>query len=522
MCLFANYLSHFNLYRFDVEYEQLVMDFGKILHHSVSVGHLHCVNTILDVDSDAINRMYSENTPLMIAAQNGWSQIAEALIAKGADVCALNEREEDALMLAAAGEHHECVIVLIREGAAVDRYNRFHRSALVAATEAGNVPCMRLLLEHGAKFDLFGPHSSMVWVIFGLKMCELEPDVIEKVLLLIVANAGALNIRIFVDVVHKSNPQLVHNILNNPDIVIKGNHGQEHPSYMEALVRAIENGFAPNVDILLQHRHRLRLQLNDYFRDIDGKTVLQMACEQNVDNIVKLLLKYGADPNLMGKGDEARRTPMFIGLRSLSYNEYGLQFMTSLIKHGCELEKKCLVNLRGVQNKVEVTALEYALYGRNIKAAQLLVAAGARVYNTAYQENRPHKSLVHRNMECTQVDVKKLVESQLNRPLSLYASCRMAIRGIMGLHLDSAVRVLPLARHVQDFISYKALDEMADTFKQSMLDLEIRPQDDDMTEVSIDTDLSDSMDSDDHHDNFYWNISDVSSDSSDDDYLLPI
>ncbi|MFC1478022.1 ankyrin repeat domain-containing protein [Candidatus Margulisiibacteriota bacterium] len=55
----------------------------------------------------------TQKTPLMIAAQNGYTDIAKVLLEHGADVKIKDENGDSALMLAVNSGHPEIVQILI-------------------------------------------------------------------------------------------------------------------------------------------------------------------------------------------------------------------------------------------------------------------------------------------------------------------------------------------------------------------------------------------------------------------------
>jgi uncharacterized protein len=117
---------------------------------------------------DAVLEMLAENpelagayssdgwTPLHLACFFGQPQIAEALIAHGADVNARsrNPAQNMPLHAAAAGRNRDAVRLLLEHGADVNARQHGGWTALHAAAQNGDVEMARLLLGGGADVDL--------------------------------------------------------------------------------------------------------------------------------------------------------------------------------------------------------------------------------------------------------------------------------------------------------------------------------------------------------------------------------
>ena len=89
--------------------------------------------------------------PIHGAAENGWSDVLQRLIAKGADVNLLPQFGFSPLVLAARKGHQACVEILLAHGALVNQTSsRRGWNPLLAAAEAGQVEVARMLLAAGA------------------------------------------------------------------------------------------------------------------------------------------------------------------------------------------------------------------------------------------------------------------------------------------------------------------------------------------------------------------------------------
>jgi ankyrin repeat protein len=95
---------------------------------------------------------YDGWTPLHLAAFFGHREIAEALLAAGADlgVTSHNSLKNTPLHAAVAGGHVEVSLLLIERGADVNRTDAGGHTPLHIAAEAGYVPVVKALLDRGA------------------------------------------------------------------------------------------------------------------------------------------------------------------------------------------------------------------------------------------------------------------------------------------------------------------------------------------------------------------------------------
>ena len=92
----------------------------------------------------------------MIACSAGRIDIAEQLIAAGADVNWTNENGSSCLMYAASRNRIEIAELLIRSGADVNKRDRLGETALHRAASRGHMDMIRLLLNvKGIEVDAY-------------------------------------------------------------------------------------------------------------------------------------------------------------------------------------------------------------------------------------------------------------------------------------------------------------------------------------------------------------------------------
>lgn len=123
------------------------------LIYAAEGGYTDCVDALLAAGADVDARDYSEVTALQAASANGHLACVALLIEAGADLDAVNDMEESALYIATEGVHIECMGALIAAGADVDAANHMGHTPLLNAASAGSVECVKLLLAAGADAD---------------------------------------------------------------------------------------------------------------------------------------------------------------------------------------------------------------------------------------------------------------------------------------------------------------------------------------------------------------------------------
>lgn len=90
------------------------------------------------------------STAVMFAAERGFAEIVERLVAKGADINLRNKYGFTALHAAASNNHAAVVKFLLEKGAQVDPQDELGQTPLYFAAERGHLEPVRLLVAKGA------------------------------------------------------------------------------------------------------------------------------------------------------------------------------------------------------------------------------------------------------------------------------------------------------------------------------------------------------------------------------------
>ena len=118
------------------------------IHDAAGDGNIEAVKQHIAAGTD-VDAKTSGETPLHWAARFGQSQVAELLIAEGADVNAKNVVGQTPLHLAAGASHQEIIELLIAEGAEVNAKTKRGETPLDLAEDDPKI--RNPILKHGGK-----------------------------------------------------------------------------------------------------------------------------------------------------------------------------------------------------------------------------------------------------------------------------------------------------------------------------------------------------------------------------------
>jgi uncharacterized protein len=256
-------------------------------------GSESMVRRLLDAGAKPNLALLLGETPLMVAARTGNPAVVELLAAKGADVNARGPRNQTALMWAVAQKHPEVVKVLLAHGANVQA-----RSASWTDVEA--VP------PHGyLPYNKAIPHGNDTALMFA----SLAGDVASAKLLVAaganVNDTDAWGVSATTMAAHSKFEDLVEFLLE------KGANPSADEAGFSALHLAIMQRSTRMVSALLEHGANANAPLRtwtptrrtskDYSFNPEfiGATPFWLASRFAEPDVMRLLLKYGADPKFV-------------------------------------------------------------------------------------------------------------------------------------------------------------------------------------------------------------------------------
>ena len=171
-----------------------------------------------------------------------------------------------------------------------------------------------------------------------------------------------------------------------------------------------------------------------------SRTPLMTACEHNQVQKVDILLRYGADPDLVDAKSSV--TALWYAVHSGS-----LPCVKSLL---CANVDMFLTSLSVSHQRHNTTTMQEALLQKNPHIITLLVEAGCSLLNTS-----EHLDKVKLNLRA---DIKELLEQFNNTPRPLATMAKFTIRKRLGhIGVDTKISQLPVPLYIRKFISYVGL-----------------------------------------------------------------
>ncbi|RDD41952.1 Fibronectin type 3 and ankyrin repeat domains protein 1 [Trichoplax sp. H2] len=223
---------------------------GDDLHKAVNHQDKNAVILLLDENKSIIDLPDRYGlSPLMSAAQKGYYEVCEILIANNADVNRKNANGKTSFMLACFMGHLKIVRLLLKNGAVASETDNGGSTALHWAVDGGHIDVVRYLLENGAKVT--------------------QRDTVSGWTPIIRAAASG------------SNQRVVRVLIDHGASV-----NDKDPEGKTALMVGVINGSEEAIQVLLEHKADISYK-NEY-----GKTALDFAQTFDRRRIVALFEKY--------------------------------------------------------------------------------------------------------------------------------------------------------------------------------------------------------------------------------------
>jgi ankyrin repeat protein len=299
---------HWASYRDDLESADLLLRAGAKVNAANDLGatplwaasqngSLAMVAKLLNAGANPNAALLAGETPVMVAARSGYANVVEQLLAKGADPNARGARGQTALMWAAAQKHPEAVKVLLAHGADVEaRSNAWNE--VMAVPPHGYLPYNRAI-----------PHGGDTALMFAAR----EDDV-ESAKLLIAAGAqvnaaDAWGVTATTLAAHSGHDDVVAFLLSkgaDPNLAAAG-FTALHAAIMrrdEAMVTVLlDHGANPNAPLQTWTPTRRSSHDFNFAPELVGATPFWLAARFTEPEVMRLLLKHGADPLFVHRSD---------------------------------------------------------------------------------------------------------------------------------------------------------------------------------------------------------------------------
>ena len=182
-------------------------------------------------------------------------------------------------------------------------------------------------------------------------------------------------------------------------------------------------------------------KFNDISLNSDHQTFLIKACKTQSVEIVKLLLKHGADPNI--KYCE-QKCPRVINVAIYTGH---VEIIACFIRGGVTM------NTRSYYPNGVVLPFEAAVYKNHIYAAEMLLVAGCSRGIHSWNNNHTLKVNIGREMQ----ELLKKWDVHNNNVLPLQQRCRMVILNHLCPQADKKIKELPLPTQLIKYLSIPEL-----------------------------------------------------------------
>lgn len=306
---------HWASYRDDLESAQLLTgaranvnaanDLGATpLWIACENGSAAMVRMLLQAGADPNRALLLGETPLMVASRAGSAEVAEQLLAKGAKVNVRAARGQTALMWAVAQRHAGVVRVLLANGADVRERSDVWNQVMA-------VP------PHGVqKYNRVIPHGGDTALLFAAR----SGDLVSAQLLVAggadVNDADAWGVSVTVLAAHSGFTPLVEFLLQrgaNANAAAAG-FTALHAAIMRRDTRMagalLASGADANAPVSVWTPTRRSSKDYNFAPELVGATPFWLAARFTQPEMMRLLLKHGADATVVHRGDYHAEEPV--------------------------------------------------------------------------------------------------------------------------------------------------------------------------------------------------------------------
>ncbi|MBN1531610.1 MAG: ankyrin repeat domain-containing protein [Spirochaetes bacterium] len=319
---------------------------------------------------------HNGNTPLMLASQNGRTEIVRLLAGKGAAVNAANSAGFTAIILGAAACHPDITRLLVVGGADVNARVKGGFTALMYTACSSHRRCSdvaKILLDNGADAGIRTDNGELALHLAGQALFgTIPPDVPFRDKVLWMLDATKVKIEkhdwritnLLFWAVDSGHDEILFKLLDKgADVNARFTSGPEFYSGWTMLHHTAYSGSLKKTRMLIQRGARVNATNNE------KETPLHWASARGNLDVARALIVAGADVNVKcAKGD----TPLI-----MASSQGKTETVKLLIQSGAQ------VNARARDG---YTALMGALQHRHDAIAGLLRSAGARDYTRIYRK----------------------------------------------------------------------------------------------------------------------------------------
>jgi len=176
---------------------------GDEFQKAVTKGNFNRVVALLKDHPDLLDKKNNlGQTPLTVAVNHNQLEIAELLLANGADVNARDPYMHTPLILAMSVYNHDKMVrLLLTKGADVNLEDKGSMTALAYAVRQGQLDDAKILIANDANINVVAGTSPLYWAVMGF-----QTEMVE----LLLANGADVNYKIggFSALHYASNPKI--------------------------------------------------------------------------------------------------------------------------------------------------------------------------------------------------------------------------------------------------------------------------------------------------------------------------
>lgn len=299
---------HWASYHDDVESAELLIRAGAKVNAATDLGvtplwtaslnaSTAMVAKLLEAGANPNAALVVGETPLMVAARSGNPEVIEQLLAKGANANARAARGQTALMWAVSQKHANVVKVLLAHGADVHARSEAW-SQMMAVPPHGHLGYNRMI-----------PHGGDTALMFAARVGDLDSATLLVAAGANINDSDAWGVSATVLAAHSGYGGLVEFLLEkgaNPNAAEAGFSGL-HAAIMrrdEPMVRALlAHGADPNAPLRTWTPTRRSSRDFHFQPALVGATPFWLAARFSEPDILRLLVKHGADPKFVHHAD---------------------------------------------------------------------------------------------------------------------------------------------------------------------------------------------------------------------------
>ena len=176
---------------------------GDEFQKAVTKGNFNRVVALLKDHPDLLDKKNNlGQTPLIVAVNHSQLEVAELLLANGADVNARDGNKQTPLILALSVYNHDKMVrLLLTKGADVNLEDKWNMTALAYAVRQGQLDDAKILIANDANINVVAGASPLYWAVMGF-----HTEMVE----LLLANGADVNYKFsgFAALHYASNPKI--------------------------------------------------------------------------------------------------------------------------------------------------------------------------------------------------------------------------------------------------------------------------------------------------------------------------